>query len=62
MKNIYIVLTYTGIILSKVVKLYTKREYSHSSISLNLENVKLIYQGKLNKYNVGESSYELAKV
>lgn len=35
MKKIYIVLTYTGSILSKIVKMYTKREFSHVSIALD---------------------------
>ena len=35
MKKIYIVLTYTGTILSKLVKIYTKKEYSHVSIALD---------------------------
>ena len=36
MKNIYIVLTYTGTVISKLIKGYTKDEFSHSSISLDL--------------------------
>lgn len=35
MKKIYIVLTYTGSILSKIVKMYTRREFSHVSIALD---------------------------
>lgn len=42
MKKIYIVLTYTGTILSKLVKMYTKREYSHVSIALD-EDLKEMY-------------------
>ena len=41
MKKVYIVLTYTGTLLSRLVKLYTRKEFSHVSISLdeNLENM-----------------------
>ena len=35
MKKIYIVLTYTGTILAKIVRMYTKREFSHVSIALD---------------------------
>lgn len=50
MKKIYIVLTYTGTILSRLVKYYTKKEYSHVSISLD-ENLEEMYSfGRLNAY------------
>ena len=42
MKKIYIVLTYTGTILSKIVKIYTRREFSHVSIALD-EDLKEMY-------------------
>lgn len=51
MKRIYIVLTYTGTLLSRIVKLYTKKMYCHSSISLD-ENLKEMYSfGRLHPYN-----------
>lgn len=50
-KKIYIVLTYTGTILSKMIKLYTKAEYSHVSISLDKELNKMYSFGRLNPYN-----------
>ena len=51
MKKIYIVLTYTGTILSKVVKVYTRKEFSHVSIALD-EGLKEMYSfGRLNAYN-----------
>ena len=34
-KNIYLVLTYTGTMLAKLIKYYTHSEYSHVSISLD---------------------------
>lgn len=51
MKKIYIVLTYTGTILAKIVRLYTRKEYSHVSISLD-ENLDSMYSfGRYNAYN-----------
>ena len=51
MKRIYIILTYTGTILSRVVKAYTGAEYSHVSIGLDA-NLKMMYSfGRLNPYN-----------
>lgn len=51
MKKIYIVLTYTGTILSKMVKVYTRREFSHVSIALD-EDLKEMYSfGRINAYN-----------
>ena len=51
MKKIYIVLTYTGTILSKIVKVYTRREFSHVSIALD-EDLTIMYSfGRLNPYN-----------
>lgn len=35
MPYIYIVLTFTGTIFSKLIKVYSKKEYSHVSLSLN---------------------------
>lgn len=51
MKRIYFVLTYTGTILSKIVKWYTKKEYSHISISLDNELNQMYSFGRLNPYN-----------
>lgn len=51
MKNIYIILTHTGTTLSKVIKNYTKDEFSHVSISLD-EQLKQMYSfGRLHPYN-----------
>ena len=51
MKKIYIILTYTGTILSRIVKIYTRKEYSHVSISLDKELTKMYSFGRLNPYN-----------
>ena len=49
--KIYIILTYTGTILSKIIKCYTKAEFCHASIALD-EDLEQIYSfGRLNPYN-----------
>ena len=49
-KNVYIVLTYTGTILSKIIKGYTGASFSHVSIALD-ENLNEMYSfGRLNPY------------
>lgn len=51
MKRIYIVLTYSGTVLSRIIKIYTKNEFSHVSISFD-ENLEQMYSfGRLNAYN-----------
>lgn len=49
--RIYIVLTYTGTALSKIIKSYTKAEFSHVSISLDEELNKMYSFGRLTPYN-----------
>jgi len=50
MSKIYIVLTYSGTFLSKLVRIYTQKEYSHVSISLD-ESLDHMYSfGRLNPY------------
>lgn len=49
--KIYIILTYTGTILAKLVKLYTRKEYSHVSISLDAELKQMYSFGRLTAYN-----------
>lgn len=51
MKKIYIILTYTGTMLSKVIKCYTRDEFSHVSIALDLQLRKMYSFGRLNPYN-----------
>ena len=51
MKEIYIILTYTGTILSNIIKTYTRDEYSHVSISLDKELNEMYSFGRLNPYN-----------
>ena len=51
MKKIYIVLTHTGTILSKIVRFYTRKKYSHVSIGLDLNLNELYSFGRLNPNN-----------
>ena len=51
MKQIYFVLTRTGTILSKIIKIYTRDEFSHSSIALDRELQQMYSFGRLNPYN-----------
>ena len=50
-KEIYIVLTYTGTILSKIIKMYTGASLSHVSISLDKDLNEMYSFGRLNPYN-----------
>lgn len=52
MKKIYIVLTYTGTILSKIVKMYTRKEFSHVSIALDKDLEEMYSFGRLNAYKM----------
>ena len=51
MKKIYIVLTHSGTALSKIIKGFTKDEFSHISISLDKELNEMYSFGRLNPYN-----------
>ena len=51
MKNIYILLTHSGTIPSRLVKLYTGNEYSHVSISLKKELNEFYSFGRKKLYN-----------
>lgn len=51
MKKIYIVLTHTGTILSKIIKIFTRNRYTHVSIALD-EKMDCMYSfGRINPYN-----------
>ncbi|MBR6690597.1 MAG: hypothetical protein IKL65_04640 [Bacilli bacterium] len=50
-KKIYIVLTYTGTILSKIIRVYTRAEFCHVSLSLDKRLNKMYSFGRLNPYN-----------
>lgn len=51
MKKIYIVLTHSGTTLSKIIKNYTKDEFSHVSISLDKQLKEMYSFGRLHPYN-----------
>lgn len=51
MKKIYIILTHTGTIPSKIIRSYTKAPFSHVSISLDRELNEMYSFGRLNPYN-----------
>lgn len=51
MKKIYIILTHTGTILSKIIKLFTQNRYTHVSISLDAEMNEMYSFGRLHPYN-----------
>lgn len=50
-KQIYIVLSQTGTILSRLLHFITKKAYNHSSISLNPELTRMYSFGRRNAYN-----------
>lgn len=51
MKEIYIVLTYTGTFLSRIIKSFTGNEFAHVSIALDIELKNMYSFGRLNPYN-----------
>lgn len=51
MKKIYIILTHTGTILSKIIQNYTKDEFSHVSVALDEDLNNMYSFGRLNPYN-----------
>lgn len=51
LKRIYIVLSYSGTFLGRIIKVYTRGEFSHVSISLD-DNLSEMYSfGRLKPYN-----------
>ncbi len=51
MKQIYLILTHTGTIPSKIIRRYTKAPFSHVSIALDKELNEMYSFGRLNPYN-----------
>ncbi|MDD3187468.1 MAG: hypothetical protein PHD02_03230 [Bacilli bacterium] len=51
MKKIYIVLTYPGAVLSRIIRLYEKAAYSHVSISLDDHLDQMYSFSRLHPYN-----------
>lgn len=50
-KKIYIILTYTGTLLSKIIRKYTQYEFSHVSIATDSELNEMYSFGRLKPYN-----------
>ena len=50
-KNVYLVLSQTGTMFSRVLKFFTGAQYNHSSISLDPTLEKMYSFGRLNPYN-----------
>ena len=51
MQKIYIVLTHTGTVLSKIIKIWTRDEFSHVSIALDSDLEQMYSFGRLHPYN-----------
>lgn len=51
MKNIYIVISQTGTVLSRLIGLFSKSDYNHSSISLDESLDTMFSFGRLNPYD-----------
>ena len=51
MKKIYIVMTQTGTLLSRVIKIYSGCKYAHVSLSLDKNLDEMYSFGRLNPYN-----------
>lgn len=55
--KMYIVLSFTGTILSRIIKFYMHDEYAHISISFDKELYKMYSFGRLNPYNAFVGGY-----
>ena len=51
MKKIYIILTHTGTLLSKIIRKWTKDEFTHVSIALDEDLNQMYSFGRLHPYN-----------
>lgn len=51
MRKIYIVLTYSGSLLSRIIRFYTRKEYSHVSIALDEDLSRMYSFGRIHPYN-----------
>ena len=64
MKKIYIILTNTGTVISRIVKIYTRKKYGHVSIALDKKLKNMYSFGRLKATNpfiggfVHESKYQ----
>ena len=51
MQKLYIILTFTGTALSRIIRVFTKNEFAHVSIALDEELNEMYSFGRLNAYN-----------
>jgi CRISPR/Cas system-associated protein endoribonuclease Cas2 len=51
-KKIYIIVSFTGTILSRIVRFWTRKKYSHTSISLDKKLNEMYSFGRVNPYNI----------
>ena len=51
MKKVYIVLTYTGTLLSSLIRVFTRDKYCHCSLALDKELNEMYSFGRLTAYN-----------
>ena len=58
MKNVYIVLSRTGTIFSRLIGLYTKDEYNHSAIAFD-SSLKVMYSfGRNKRFNIFDNGFK----
>lgn len=50
-RKVYIILSYTGTVLSRVIRVYTRAEFAHVSIALDSNLDEMYSFGRLNPYN-----------
>lgn len=50
-KKVYIILTYTGSVLSRIIRRYTQCEFSHVSIATDIELNEMYSFGRIRPYN-----------
>ncbi len=51
MRKVYIVLTDTGTILSRLIKIYTRDEFAHASLAFDIDLNEMYSFGRLRPYN-----------
>ncbi|MBR3523234.1 MAG: hypothetical protein IKN87_00915 [Bacilli bacterium] len=56
-EKIYIIISFTGTLLSRIVRFWTCRKYSHTSISLDKELNEMYSFGRVNPYNPFKGSF-----
>ena len=57
MKRVYIILTYTGTIPAKLIKFWTRKKWSHVSISLDEQLTKMYSFARLGNYNMFNAGF-----